>query len=109
MVCLFVVMVYILKTEFFVVVRIIAIEPITLLTDVGSCMANLSGIFERLICLILQDHLLDMTNTLGTFIDESVTLLKSEYDSLIQKIHSVSNSNIATLVYIIFNAVINLK
>ena len=51
-----------------------AIEPITLLTDVGNCMANLLGLLELFICLILLDHLLHDSNTLGTFADESVTI-----------------------------------
>ena len=62
-----------------------AIEPITLLTKVGSYMANLPS-FELLICLVLLDQLLYMTLILGTSADEDVTLSKSEHDSLIQKI-----------------------
>ena len=40
---------------------LIAIEPITLLTNVGSCMANLPGLFELFICLVLLDYVLHMT------------------------------------------------
>jgi len=75
-----VVVVYPLEAEIFIVIRIIlenvltAIEPITLLTDVGNCMANLLGLLELFICLILLDHLLHDSNTLGTFADESVTI-----------------------------------
>ena len=36
-------------------------------------MTNLRGLLDLLICLVLQDHLLRMTNTLGTFA-EYVTL-----------------------------------
>ena len=74
------VVVYPLEAEIFIVIRIIlenvltAIEPITLLTDVGNCMANLLGLLELFICLILLDHLLHDSNTLGTFADESVTI-----------------------------------
>ena len=41
---------------------LISIEPITLLTDVGSgsCMTKLSGLLELLICLELLDHPLHM-------------------------------------------------
>ena len=39
------------------------------------------------------------SNTLGTFTNEYVTLSKSEYDSLIQKMQSVSTSDITTLVH----------
>jgi len=39
------------------------------------------------------------SNTLVTFANESVILSKSEYDSLIQKLHSVSTSDIVTLVH----------
>ena len=39
-------------------------------------------------------------STLGTFTDEYVTLSKSEYDSLIQKMHSVSTSYKATLTHL---------
>jgi len=73
MVCLFVVMVYLLEAEFLIVARIIfesiliAIEPITLLTDVESCMANIPGLLELLICLVLLDHLLYMTLILLVF------------------------------------------
>ena len=73
---LFVIVVYQLEAKFFIVVRIIlksvpiAIEPITLLIDIGSCMTNLFDHLELLICLILLDHLLRMTlNTLGSSAD----------------------------------------
>ena len=58
---------YLLEAEFLVIVRIILesvliiIESITLLTDVGSCMANLSSLLKLLICSILLDHLLHTT------------------------------------------------
>jgi len=39
------------------------------------------------------------SNTLDTFADESVNISKSEYDSLIQKMHSVSTSDNATLTH----------
>ena len=39
------------------------------------------------------------SNILGTFTDEFVTLSKSEYNSLIQKMHSVSASNITILTH----------
>ena len=76
MVCLFVIVVYLLEAEFLAVLMIIlksvliAIKPITLLIDVGSCMENLPGLLESIICLVLLDHLLHMTNTLGTSADE---------------------------------------
>ena len=63
-ICFFMVMVYLLEAEVLIVVRIIfksvliAIEPITLLTDVGGCMANLHGLLELLICVVMLDHLL---------------------------------------------------
>jgi len=99
---LFVVVVYWLDVEFLVVVMIIfksiliAIEPITLLIDVGRLhgklywpprTAYLSGT-TRL--FTAHDY-----NTLGTSADESLTLSVSDYDSLLQKIHSVSTSDIA--------------
>ena len=62
----FMVIVYLLEARFLIVIKItlksvlIAIEQITLLIDVGSYMANLLGLFELLICLILLDHLLHM-------------------------------------------------
>jgi len=40
---------------------LIAIELITLLTDMESCMAKRPGLLELLICLVLLDHLLHMT------------------------------------------------
>jgi len=108
-VCLFMVVVHLLEAEFLVVVRIIlesvliATEPITLLTDVGSCMTNLSGLLELLTCLVLLDHLLSPTthdsNTLDIFAFESLTLSKSEYDSLIQKMYSVFIAYMATLAH----------
>ena len=73
MVHLFVVVVYLIDAEFLVVVRIIlesvliAIESITLLINVGSCMAKLLGLLALLICLILLDHLLHMTLILLVF------------------------------------------
>jgi len=60
----FVAVIYLLEVKFLVVVRIflksvlIAIKPITLLIDVGSCMAYLLGLLELLICLVLLDYLL---------------------------------------------------
>jgi len=39
------------------------------------------------------------SNIFSTFADEPVTLSKSEYDSLIQNMHSVSTSDIATLAH----------
>ena len=72
-VCLFVVEVYLLKVKFLVVVRIIlesiliAIEPITLLTDIESCMTNLHGLLELFNYLVLLDHLLYMTLILFVF------------------------------------------
>ena len=39
------------------------------------------------------------SNTFDTYADESVTLLKPEYDSLIQKMHLVFTSDIATLTH----------
>jgi len=77
---------------------LVAIEPITILTDVGSCMANLSSLLELLICLVLLDHILHITLILLVF--SLMTLSKSEYDYLIQKMHSVSTSDIATLAYL---------
>ena len=71
----------------------------TLFTDVRNCKANLPVLLELLICLVLLDHLLHMTNTLGTSADEIVTLSKFYYDSLIQKMHSVSTSDMATLAH----------
>ena len=56
-----------IEAELLVVVRIIlesvliAIEPIALLIDVGSCMANLPDILELLICQVLLDHLVHIT------------------------------------------------
>jgi len=38
----------------------------------------------------------DDSNTLGPSTDECVSLSKSEYDSLIQKIHLVSTSDVTT-------------
>jgi len=60
-----VIVIYLLEAEFFAVIRIllqsvlIAIEPITLFTDVGSCMTP--DLLELLICLVLLNHLLHMT------------------------------------------------
>ena len=68
--------VYLLEVEFFVVVKIIlksvliALELITLLAEIGSCITNLPSLLELLICLVVLDHLRHMTNTLGTFTDE---------------------------------------
>ena len=67
--CLFVVAVYLLEAEVLTVVRVtlrnvlIAIEPITVLIDVGSCVANIPNLLELLIFLMLLDppHLLYMT------------------------------------------------
>ena len=59
--------VYLLEAEFLIVVRIIlesvliAIEPVILLTNVGSCMANLPSLLELPICLVVLNHLLHMT------------------------------------------------
>ena len=39
----------------------IAIEPIILLTDVGSYVINLLGLLELFICLVVLDYLLHMT------------------------------------------------
>ena len=70
----FVVVVYLLETEFLTVTRIIlesvliAIEPITLLTNVGSCMANIPGLLELVIYLTLLDHLMHMTLILLIFL-----------------------------------------
>ena len=67
MVYLFVVVVYLLEDEFLVMVRIIlervlvAIKPITLLTHVGSCMANLLDFLKLRACPVLLDHLLYIT------------------------------------------------
>ena len=66
--CLFVVVVYLLEAEVLTVVRVtlrnvlIAIEPITVLINVGSCVANIPNL-ELLIFLMLLDppHLLYMT------------------------------------------------
>ena len=85
--------IYLLEIEFLVLVRIIlesvliAIKPITLLTDVGSCMQTFLAPSSCLLSGTAGSSTIRNSNTLGTFADESVTLLKSEYDSLIQKMH----------------------
>ena len=72
-VCLFVVVIYLLEAECLVVIKIIlksvliAINPITLLVDVESCMVKLLGLLELLICLVLLDHPLHMNLILLVF------------------------------------------
>ena len=66
-VCLFMIIVYLLEAKVLVVIRIIlesvliAIKPITLLTDIRSCMTNLPSLLKLLICLVQLDYLLHMT------------------------------------------------
>ena len=83
---------------------LIVIKQITLLTNIGSCMANLCGLLELLICLMvltpLNCFLLIYYTRLYCFtsIDESVILSRFDYDSLIQKMYSVTD--IATLAHL---------
>ena len=46
---------------------LIAVESITLLTDVESCIVNFHGLLKLLIFLVLLNHLLHMTLILLVF------------------------------------------
>ena len=67
------------KAKFLVMVRIIleniliAIEPITLFTDVGSCMTNLPGILKLYLSSTAGSSTAHDSNILGIFADEYVT------------------------------------
>jgi len=99
---LFVAVVYLLEVEFVVMIRIIlesvliAIEPITPLTNIESCMANLLGLLKLIICFVLLDHLLHMTLVLLVFLLTNLWLSKWFSDS--KNTFSLS-SNISTMAH----------